>query len=326
MPNTTPKHAKPATTWTAAVALFGFGFVGPVQAIDLSLPSNARLLADQHSGLDSYALPIGAHDGDGVPTRVTEGSVSRQAWRIDAQGLTTLQLLTPLRNQLEETGYQILFECSDRDCGGFDFRFDIDVMPAPGMHVDLFDYRFLSAQKGNDFISLLISRTANSAFVQIIQARPKGTAKPKTKGALPAATQSATIAVAPDLSGLPVVLQLESRGHAVLADLTFQTGSSSLGEGPFASLAELAEYLKTDTTRKVALVGHTDAVGALSGNIVLSKRRAASVLERLVSAFGVGRGQLAAEGMGYLAPIATNLTLEGREANRRVEVILLNTN
>ena len=53
--------------------------------------------------------------------------------------------------------------------------------------------------------------------------------------------------------------------------------------------------------------------------------RAGSVLERLVSAHGVSRRQLDAQGMGYLAPIASNLTPQGREANRRVEVIITST-
>jgi OOP family OmpA-OmpF porin len=72
----------------------------------------------------------------------------------------------------------------------------------------------------------------------------------------------------------------------------------------------------------VALVGHTDSSGTLGGNIALSKQRAGSVLERLVSDYGANRRQLEAEGMGYLSPIANNLTETGREANRRVEVII----
>ena len=45
--------------------------------------------------------------------------------------------------------------------------------------------------------------------------------------------------------------------------------------------------------------------------------------ERLITAYGASRPQLRAEGMGWLAPLATNLTPEGREANRRVEAVVL---
>ena len=73
------------------------------------------------------------------------------------------------------------------------------------------------------------------------------------------------------------------------------------------------------------MVGHTDAEGTLSGNLELSKKRAASVLERLVSAYRVPRAQLEAAGVGYLVPRASNLTEGGRDQNRRVEVVLTST-
>ena len=110
-----------------------------------------------------------------------------------------------------------------------------------------------------------------------------------------------------------------------MSDLRFETGSSALGDGEYESLAALADYLKSDGTKRVALVGHTDAEGSLAANIAVSKRRATSVLERLVTSYGVAAAQLEAEGMGYLAPIASNQTDQGRTVNRRVEAILVST-
>ena len=325
MMNTTPSRAnRPLDRLIAFVALLTAVFVtavSPVLALDLNMPSNARLGFDAHSGPDSYDLPIAVYDGHVVPTLQTEGDITKQTWRVEARGITTLQLLAPLRAQLKQAGYEVLLECADKACGGFDFRFSTDVLPAPDMHVDLYDYRFLSARNENHFVSLLISRTSNAGYVQIIQIAPTGAARPKVATSAPAARVSET----KDTTNLPLIGQIETLGHAVLGDLAFKTGSSTLGDGPFASLAELAAYLLDDPTRKIALVGHTDTVGSLDGNIALSKRRAASVLERLSSTYGVKRTQMAAEGMGYLAPITSNLTAAGREANRRVEVILLNT-
>ena len=111
-------------------------------------------------------------------------------------------------------------------------------------------------------------------------------------------------------------------GHAVLEGLSFETGSAQLAAGDYEVLQTLADLLASKPDLVVALVGHTDSSGSLDGNIALSKRRAGSVLERLVSDYGVPRRQLDAQGMGYLAPIATNLTEEGRTVNRRVEVII----
>ena len=48
-------------------------------------------------------------------------------------------------------------------------------------------------------------------------------------------------------------------------------------------------------------------------------------MQRLASAHGIPAAQMEAEGMGYLSPVVSNLTDKGREANRRVEVVLLST-
>lgn len=298
-------------------------------ALSLDLPAASEALSDLDSQLDSYALPVGAYVDGELPVLPLEGKVHRGSWRVGSQGLTSLQLLAPLQEQLEAAGYEVLFSCDTLGCGGFDFRFETEVLTAPAMHVDLSDFRFLSARKGaEDHLSLLVSRSANAGFIQMIRVTAPEAEAPILTTSLPAGTGTA-----PDVARLTLgngtlsdtVPNLLAQGHVVLEDLTFATGSSDLGDGPFTSLSGLAAYLNSDPSRRVALVGHTDAVGGLQGNISLSKKRAASVRERLIANHGVSAEQLDAEGMGYLAPRAPNLTEDGREANRRVEAVLLNT-
>lgn len=337
MTNITRNRADPGAILLALSLGLSLGLVpaGSAAAFDLTLPGNARETAQQASSPDSYGIATGPYAVGELPLSDVEGTVSRSAWRVEAQGITTLQLLAPLRDQLAKAGFTPIFECESAACGGFDFRYGLDVFPEPAMHVDLFDYRYLSARRvgddgAADYAALLVSRSANAGFVQVTTVTPPGGGAPKpTATGAPARRPLATTTAPPAATGIddsaPLADRLLSRGHAVLSDLTFETGSSALGAGDFASLSALADFLKDDPARRVALVGHTDAVGALDSNIALSKRRAASVLERLVGDYGVPRGQLAAEGMGYLAPITTNLTPEGRERNRRVEAVLLNT-
>lgn len=300
---------------------------GLAGALSLDLPGNATLEADVTETPSIYEMPIGPWREDGMPILSEQGNLRQQAWRINGARLTTAQILLPLRAQLTEDGFDILFECQTEGCGGFDFRFATRVVDAPDMHVDLGDFRYLAAERtgdeGTELVSLLISRSAQAGHVQLTRVGPAqetdaiGTATGQAlSSALPAGTPPAPT----DLAA-----RLERTGHAVLTDLTFETGSAQLGSGSFASLDALAVYLAAHPERRVALVGHTDSVGALEGNISLSRRRAGSVLERLVSDYGVPRRQLEAEGMGYLAPVASNLTEDGREANRRVEVIMLST-
>jgi OOP family OmpA-OmpF porin len=118
---------------------------------------------------------------------------------------------------------------------------------------------------------------------------------------------------------------LDGQGYFILEDLVFQTGSSELGDDAFSSLSTLADYLNANPSRTVALVGHTDSEGSLAGNIALSKKRARSVVKRLISDLGVNKTQLSAEGNGFLSPRASNLTEDGRAQNRRVEVIVTST-
>lgn len=308
-----------------AAALAGAPLAGA--AATISLPAGAVLRAEQVEPAGSYLLPTGPWTDDtGVPSAITSGKVTRQAWRIGGTGLSSYQVLLNLRQQLVEQGYEIVFECSTNDCGGFDFRYGTEVIGEPDMHVNLGDYTFLSARHPGetaDDVSILVSRSASAAFVQLVQV---GAADIAPVPVEPMASTKAEpgVALPAELTG-EIGPAMETVGRFVLADLVFATGSADLGPGDFTSLTELSDYLKTNPTRRVALVGHTDAEGSLAGNISLSKRRAASVMDRLIKDFGVPAGQLEAEGIGYLAPIASNQTDEGRNRNRRVEAILVST-
>ena len=110
-----------------------------------------------------------------------------------------------------------------------------------------------------------------------------------------------------------------------LDDLVFASGKAVLEGRDYASLAQLADWLEAHPDRRVTVVGHTDATGALAGNVALSMQRAAAVRDVLVATYGVNAAQVDAQGAGYLAPRDTNQTPEGRQKNRRVEVMLTST-
>ncbi|WP_323765934.1 OmpA family protein [Marinovum sp.] len=301
-----------------ALAFLACGLAAPLAAQDLALPAGAALTYEQKSDPGSYALPTGPFVDGEVPVSVVEGAVLRQSYRVPGDIRTTLQLLAPLRTQIAASGYEILFDCRTRQCGGFDFRFGTEVLPGPGMYVDLTDFRFLAARdNAGSAVSLLVSRSGAAGFVQIIRV---GDAAEGGLSAAPGPERP----VLPQDSGA-IAQQLETRGRVVLSDLSFQTGSATLGAGAFDSLAALARYLSDFPNRRIALVGHTDSVGALDNNIALSRQRAISVRDRLVRDHGVPSAQLEAGGMGYLAPLTSNLSAAGREANRRVEAVLVST-
>lgn len=281
-------------------------------AQDLTLPANARQISKRISPLDSYDLPTGVFADATVPARRVEGRVDRTTWQLQSGSSTTLQILAPLRDQLVSQGYEILLDCEARNCGGFDFRFGTEVVPTPDMYVAIHDYRFLSAARGDDVLSLLVSRNPPNGFVQLIQVTPVD------------APSRPPLVIEDAVEGAQGVLEVLLRdGHVILDDLHFSTGEVALGSGPFASLDLLAGYLADNPEMRLALVGHTDDTGALQANIAVSTRRAQAVRNRLIEAHGVAADRIEAQGVGYLSPLTSNATPEGRDINRRVEAVLL---
>lgn len=314
MTNTTRRRAELAALLCFAAA--------PAAALELSLPSGAERTVTTSSDAATYRLPVGPWKEDGgVPVHRIDGPVARSAWAIRGRDLSTLQIMAPLRDQIEKAGYDVVFDCETGGCGGFDFRFGIEVLPAPDMYVNLSDYRFLAAEgpAGDAVLGLLVSRNGSGGYVQLIRAgtegAPAATAPDDPPG--PAAVD------APAPSSSDVIGRLEADGHVVLDDMRFASGSSSLGEGPVASLDAIADYLDAHDDRRILFVGHTDATGSLQANRALSRSRADAAAGYLRDRHGLGGGRVSAEGAGYLSPVASNLTQDGRQRNRRVEAVLL---
>ncbi len=288
----------------------------------LRFPKGSEQGFRQIAPVERLRLPLGPFVDGRLPAARVTGRVERQVWTTPPGVTQTLGILDPLRRQLEAEGYTVLFECATRECGGFDFRFQTDVVEEPEMHVDLGDYRFLSAVRGTgpeaEYVTLMVSRSTERGYVQVTTIGRPVTPPPEVS----ASTRKA-VTVAGTVAGTGLIEALTGQGKAVLEGVHFGKGSADLGGDPVESLQQLAAWLKADSARHVVLVGHTDAVGALEGNIRLSKKRAEAVMRRLIDGYGVDPVQLSAEGIGYLSPRATNATEEGRRLNRRVEVVLL---
>ena len=104
-------------------------------------------------------------------------------------------------------------------------------------------------------------------------------------------------------------------------DILFATDSASLTGSLRSDLYTLAASLNRYPGSTVNVVGHTDNVGTAAYNQDLSERRARAVASVLTDG-GVSPYRIVAFGRGEDQPIATNLTAEGRQQNRRVEIII----
>lgn len=114
---------------------------------------------------------------------------------------------------------------------------------------------------------------------------------------------------------------LAEKGRVATQGIYFDTGSDRVRGESSATLKEIAQMLTTHGELKLTIEGHTDNVGAATDNQALSERRAAAVRAALVSTYGVSADRLTAKGYGAAKPAAPNEAPEGRQQNRRVELV-----
>ena len=126
------------------------------------------------------------------------------------------------------------------------------------------------------------------------------------------------------LSQLNSILQTRdsARGLIVnMSDVLFDTGSYTLKPGAREKLAKISGIVLAHPGLSLQIEGHTDSVGGDDFNQQLSERRADSVRDFLAEE-GVPPSSIAARGFGRTQPVASNETSEGRQRNRRVELVV----
>jgi outer membrane protein OmpA-like peptidoglycan-associated protein len=126
------------------------------------------------------------------------------------------------------------------------------------------------------------------------------------------------------LSQLNTILQTRdtARGLIVnMSDVLFDTGSYTLRPGAREKLAKISGIVLAHPGLNLQIEGHTDSVGGDEYNQTLSERRAGAVRDFLVDQ-GVAASTVTARGFGKTQPVATNDTPEGRQRNRRVEIVV----
>jgi outer membrane protein OmpA-like peptidoglycan-associated protein len=113
---------------------------------------------------------------------------------------------------------------------------------------------------------------------------------------------------------------VDERGCWVIAYATFFDFNRAVIKRQFLPyIRQAAQVLVNSPDIKVALIGHTDAIGTEAFNYDLGLRRALAVQNELIRQ-GVSSNRLGILSQGETAPIATNQTAAGRAKNRRVEI------
>ncbi len=116
--------------------------------------------------------------------------------------------------------------------------------------------------------------------------------------------------------------QVNQTGRVSVYGINFDTGKATIRPESEAVLAEVAKMLQANLSWAMLVAGHTDNVGAKDMNLTLSRQRAEAVSAWL-SAKGVDKSRLVPAGFGDTRAIADNKDEEGRQKNRRVDLIKL---
>jgi len=114
----------------------------------------------------------------------------------------------------------------------------------------------------------------------------------------------------------------EPRGIVVtLPSVSFDAGKTTLKASAKKTLQKIANQLKVNQSIRVNVEGYTDNTGKAEKNLTLSEKRAQAVRDYLVN-LGLPADRITATGKGEADPVASNKTVSGRSANRRVELVI----
>ncbi len=267
----------------------------------------AWITAHEIRDFDAYTLPVGSIKGKTGPSVALEGRVFRIAYKQDP-GPSILEIARNFENRLVERGFEILYKCDAKACGGYDFRYGIEVLPVPKMDVDLSRFRYIAARAPaaegvpETHVSVLISNLGTTTRTQVIVVEREAMA-------------------ARMIDATQMEEGINADGRIALYGIQFDTDSAAIKPSSEPSLSEIAKLMAATPGLKLLVVGHTDNQGSLDYNMDLSRRRAAAVVAALVGTHGIDRARLSSAGVGFLAPVGSNRTEAGRALNRRVELI-----
>ncbi len=308
-----------------AVPLLLPGLVAGQQDIDgsadhpmFSRYEGSRIVGYDHRSYDRYTLALGPALEGSVHSKPfeIEGEVTRILY-VAPEGRAPLEVFRNYQRALSDAGFEELFHCTGNGCGRLfkyiqphgselvpyafkGFTRDWEYLAAKGMGPDGEVYVALHTAVHESPVSWMEQRTLVRLDVVELEGMDEDM-------------------VTVDAEGMRD--DIAAQGKAVLYGILFETDRADLRAESDAVLQEIATLLTDNPHLSLAVVGHTDAEGALAYNLDLSARRAEAVRAALTSRFGVSASRLSAHGVGPLAPVATNTTENGRALNRRVELV-----
>lgn len=245
---------------------------------------------------DEQQLVIGKVQGDGsVKTEKLEGKVTRIDYR-DPDNRSSLERMRNYEQTFKKAGFEIKFSCDKEECGP-----EIQIETIGYYPPERYLTAFLKRKEGNVWIGVFVA-AGPWTKIRVVEEKPMETGMVK---------------VTADMLKTNILKD----GHMAVYGIYFDTGKYDIKPESAETIKEIATLLKANPSMQIYIVGHTDNVGKLKDNMELSQKRAEAVVNELTTKYKISSTNLEAGGVGPLAPVATNDTKEGKEMNRRVEIV-----
>ena len=279
----------------------------------ISRYEGSRLVAYQQQEYDEYHLIVrkvtefGGVEANPESTKPLEGKVTSITY-VAPPKRSTLEVFRNYEQELEKHGFEDVFRCTDKACGGNPMNHAIG--PYFWVGGSYKDQRYLASKltraEGDIYVALYVGDYREQGDVRVhldvVELQPMETGK---------------VTIDPK----QLATDIGAEGHVAIYSIYFETDSANLKPESDPTLAVIARMLEQQPKLNLLVVGHTDNKGGLKHNLDLSKRRSQAVVKALVTKHRVSANRLVAEGVGYLAPVASNKSESGRAKNRRVELV-----
>jgi len=270
---------------------------------------------------DEYEILLGKvkRDPEDPPSKIAEssedleGKITKISYYLP-EDRSTLEVFRNYEDALKAAGFEILFTCTNNDCGGRDFNHKV-VEYKHGFGDNYSDQRFLAAK---------LPREEGDVYVSIYIVKNTGGGGPDRNHIY---TQVDVIEIAPMQEAMVTVdadamaEEIFETGSVSIYGILFDFDKADIKPESAATIKEIATLLNNNPNLKLFIVGHTDNKGSLDYNTNLSQQRAEAVVGVLVSDHGIESARVTPKGLGFLAPVASNSSEEGRAKNRRVELV-----
>ncbi len=245
---------------------------------------------------DEQQLVIGKVQEDGsVKTVKLEGKITRIDYR-DPDNRSSLERIRNYEEAFKKAGFEIKFNCNKEECGP-----QIQIATIGYYPPERYLTAFLKRKEGNVWVGVFVA-AGPWTKIRVVEEKPMETGMVKISAEL-------------------LKTNILKDGHMAVYGIYFDTGKFEIKPESDETIKEIATFLQKNPSIQIYVVGHTDNVGKLKDNMELSKKRAEAVVNELITKYKIPSANLQAEGVGPLAPIATNDTKEGKDLNRRVEIV-----